>query len=113
MEVEALENGKTVAKPLNRLIEEHFNLSDTASWYICSLGEKLQQLQAENEQQADFMALSKKEMDAFQTENERLKEALEEASRDFYYIHCHSEDAHTDSYTFMGKVDEALKGKDD
>lgn len=36
-----------------------------------------------------------------------LLEALEEADRDFYYIHQHPEDAHTDSYNFMEKVKQA------
>lgn len=40
-----------------------------------------------------------------------LLEALEEAERDFYYIHQHPEDAHTDSYNFMEKVKQAKAKK--
>lgn len=39
----------------------------------------------------------------------KLLEALEEAADDFYYIHKHPENAHTDSYNFMEKVKQAKK----
>ena len=41
----------------------------------------------------------------------KLKEALEEAGRDFYYIHQHSEDAHEDSYKFMNKAKQTLESE--
>ena len=40
--------------------------------------------------------------------NKDLLEVLEEASADFYYIHQHPEDAHTDSYNFMEKANAAI-----
>ena len=40
-----------------------------------------QKLQAENEQQADFLSLAKEEMDSLQAENEKLQDAL-------VYAHC-------------------------
>ena len=40
--------------------------------------------------------------------NKELLKALEEASIDFYYIHQHPEDAHTDSYSFMEKANAAI-----
>jgi len=45
MNIQALKNGKVVKKPLSLLISEHINLSDGTSWYICSLGSKLQKLE--------------------------------------------------------------------
>ena len=48
-----------------------------------------------------------------QAENKQLREALQEASTDFYYIHQHPEDAHSDSYKFMNKTEQALKGVTD
>ena len=42
-----------------------------------------------------------------------LLAALGEASKDFYHIHCHSENAHSDSYGFMNKAEQVLaKAKD-
>lgn len=52
---------------------------------------------------------SLKAADLLDASNEKLKETLEEASRNFYYIHQHPEDAHTASYKFMEKVEQALK----
>lgn len=43
--------------------------------------------------------------------HKKFKEALEEAGRDFYYIHRHSEDAHEDSYKFMSKVEQSLEAE--
>jgi len=42
---------------------------------------------------------------------EYLKEALRDALQNFYYIHRHSKDAHTDSYKFMNEIEQILKGK--
>lgn len=47
MDVKALQLGKVITKPLDELIEEHRNLSDEASWYICTLGDELLKLQAD------------------------------------------------------------------
>lgn len=44
-------------------------------------------------------------------EIKRLKEALQQAGKDFCHIHKHSKSAHSDSYGFMNKVDQALGGQ--
>ena len=44
---------------------------------------KLKELQAENEQQADFLSLAKEEMDSLQAENTKLREALKKIENDW------------------------------
>ena len=48
-------------------------------------------------------------LDTSEASRKGLLTALEEAADDFYYIHRHPEDAHTDSYNFMEKVKQATK----
>lgn len=57
------------------------------------------QLQAENKQQTDLLALAKEEMDAQAIENKRLKEALA-------YIELHA-----NNNLIQGAARKALKGK--
>ena len=59
-----------------------------------------------------YAELLKKACDRLDTSEASRKElltALEEAADDFYYIHQHPEDAHTDSYNFMEKAKQAAK----
>ncbi len=52
---------------------------------------------------------TKKFHDRSEAIRKELLEALEEASSDFYYIHQHPEDAHTDAYNFMEKLKKAKR----
>ena len=48
-------------------------------------------------------------LETSEASRKELLTALEEAADDFYYIHQHPEDAHTDSYNFMEKAKQAAK----
>lgn len=81
MEVNVINEGKVVTKSLSKLIDEHKYLSDSTSWYICSLGEKLQEIQAENELLAEDLAIMTgnyqthaKINEDYQVDNKRLKD---------------------------------------
>lgn len=68
---------------------------------------QLKEINRKTHEQLEGSAL---EYERVYLENERLKEALQEASNNFYYIHKHPGDAEIDSYRFMNKVNQSMKG---
>lgn len=69
----------------------------------------IEQLEAENKEQAEFLSLAKEQMDAYQVENKRLKEKLETVSTWIYEIReCTSE-----IHEYLDKIKQALSGGKD